>query len=161
MRSLEENFEIDILGPFLGKSSVCKPILLSLPAWFGIEEANRQYLEDIEKFPTYLAEANGQVMGFIMINEHNEYSAEIHIIGVHPELHRKGIGQALIQAVEKDLLARGFEYLQVKTLSSSHPDVNYAKTRAFYFSMGFKPLEEFKSLWGEANPCLQMIKALQ
>jgi ribosomal protein S18 acetylase RimI-like enzyme len=117
-------------------------------------------LEDIERLPTFLAKVNGQVMGFITIKEHNEYSAEIHIIGVHPGAHRKGIGQALICAAEKDLQERGFEYLQVKTLSSAHPDENYAKTRAFYLSVGFRPLEEFKSLWGEANPCLQMIKSL-
>jgi len=29
------------------------------------------------------------------------------------------------------------------------------KKRAEFF-----PVEEFKTLWGEANPCLQMIKAL-
>jgi len=26
--------------------------------------------------------------------------------------------------------------------------------------MGFRPVEEFKTLWGEAHPCLLMIKAL-
>jgi hypothetical protein len=26
--------------------------------------------------------------------------------------------------------------------------------------MGFRPLEEFTDLWGEQNPCLQMIKSL-
>jgi ribosomal protein S18 acetylase RimI-like enzyme len=160
MSALDKKVKIDIQGPFYGRSSVCKPILLSLPEWFGIEEANRQYLEDIERLPTYLAELNGRIVGFMTIKEHNEFSAEIHIIGVCPELHRKGIGHALHLAVEKDLKEREFEYLQVKTLSSSHPDVNYSKTRAFYFSMGFRPLEEFKLLWGEANPCLQMIKAL-
>ena len=50
--------------------------------------------------------------------------------------------------------------LQVKTLSESHPDAGYAKTRAFYRAMGFHPLEEFKTLWGEANPCLLMVKKL-
>jgi hypothetical protein len=27
--------------------------------------------------------------------------------------------------------------------------------------MGFRPLEEFPELWGDANPCLQMIKSLE
>ena len=61
---------------------------------------------------------------------------------------------------ERHLGKRGFEYLQVKTLSERHPDLNYARTRAFYSAMGFRPLEEFPELWGEKNPCLQMIKSL-
>ena len=67
---------------------------------------------------------------------------------------------ALLRAVESYLVGRGIEFLQVKTLSPAHPDKNYAKTRAFYGAMGFRPLEEFPDLWGEQNPCLQMIKGL-
>ena len=52
------------------------------------------------------------------------------------------------------------EYLQVKTLGPSHPDENYASTRAFYLAMGFRPLEEFKHIWDEHNPCLIMVKKL-
>ncbi|MFA6119201.1 MAG: hypothetical protein WCT85_06020 [Parachlamydiales bacterium] len=51
--------------------------------------------------------------------------------------------------------------MTVKTLSPSADDENYAKTRAFYLSMGFYPLEEFKTLWDENNPCLFMIKVLK
>jgi len=53
----------------------------------------------------------------------------------------------------------GVEYLQVKTLGPSRPDDNYAATRAFYESVGFRPLEE-TSLWGDVNPCLFMVKKL-
>jgi ribosomal protein S18 acetylase RimI-like enzyme len=65
-----------------------------------------------------------------------------------------------MEALEAHLQAQGIEYLQVKTLSPAHPDKNYAKTRAFYHALGFRPLEEFPDLWGEQNPCLQMIKYL-
>ena len=37
---------------------------------------------------------------------------------------------------------------------------NYDKTRKFYLKYGFTPVEEFKSLWGEHNPCLMMVKIL-
>ena len=49
---------------------------------------------------------------------------------------------------------------QVKTLSATHPDVHYARTREFYLSIGFIELEEFPELWGSANPCLLMVKAI-
>ena len=152
--------DITLQGPLLGQSSVCAPILRALPEWFGIEEATRQYIRDVETMPTFLATFEDRVVGFLTFRQHSRYAAEVHVMGVHPQAHRQGVGRALIQAVEAHLQAQGIEYLQVKTLSPAHPDKNYAKTRAFYRSMGFRPLEEFPDLWGEQNPCLQMIKGL-
>ncbi len=152
--------KVSLQGPFLGMASVCEPILRSLPAWFGNEQSNIQYLKDFEKMPTLLAFSRGEVVGFLTIKEHNEYAAEIHIMGVYPGMHRRGIGRALVLAAENFLRQRGFEYLQVKTLSSSDPDEHYAATRKFYFAMGFRPLEDFGELWSKENPCLQMVKHL-
>jgi hypothetical protein len=55
---------------------------------------------------------------------------------------------------------KGAKFLTVKTLSPARVNKEYDLTRKFYLSVGFLPLEEFKLLWGEANPCLQMIKVL-
>lgn len=52
------------------------------------------------------------------------------------------------------------EFLHLKTLSDSDPDRHYAKTRAFYLAVGFRPLEELTALWGKDNPCLLMVKRL-
>ena len=147
-----------VQGPVLAQASVCASILRSLPAWFGIEEATEQYIEDTDRLPTWLAWAGSEVVGFLTIRQHSEHAAEIHVMGVRPDMHRRGVGRVLVQRVEADLRGNGIEYLQVKTLSPSHPDENYAKTRQFYLAMGFRPLEEFPELWGTANPCLQMVK---
>jgi hypothetical protein len=48
----------------------------------------------------------------------------------------------------------------VKTLSPRAADEGYAATRAFYFSCGFRPLEEMPELWGPDQPALQMIKTV-
>lgn len=152
--------EIIIKGPLLGKASECKPILHSLPEWFGIEESNAQYLADIDMLSTFLAFVDKNPVGFLAAKQHNKYAAEIHIIGVFPDLHRNGIGRTLLTKTEEFLRQNGTEYLQVKTLSSSHPSEEYARTRAFYMGMGFRPLEEFKELWNEENPCLLMVKSL-
>lgn len=152
--------KIDIAGPFLGKASVCEPILRSLPDWFGIEEATRRYIEEIERLPTWLASSGDDVAGFLTLKEHTEYAAEIYVMAVRPEAHRRGIGRALVEESEGYLGQRGVEYLQVKTLSASHPDSSYSKTRAFYLAVGFRPLEELTELWGEAAPCLLMVKRL-
>ena len=61
---------------------------------------------------------------------------------------------------EEWLKKDGVEFLQVKTIAPSRVDKNYERTRHFYESLGFRPLEEFKTLWGEGLPCLQMVKKL-
>jgi ribosomal protein S18 acetylase RimI-like enzyme len=149
-----------IEGPLLGQGPVCEAVLRALPEWFGIEEATVQYIHDVDELPTFVAFVDGRAVGFMSVMQHFPQAAELYVLGVLPEMHRQGIGQALLSAVEAYLREQGVEYLQVKTLSASHPDVGYAKTRAFYESVGFKPLEEFPTLWGEANPCLLMVKTL-
>ena len=89
--------------PGLGKSAVCEPILRSLPEWFAIERAIVQYLKDIDTMPTVLARADGEITGFLTIKRHNEYSAEVHVMGVRPGSHRKGIGRKLLREAEEFL----------------------------------------------------------
>lgn len=62
--------------------------------------------------------------------------------------------------VEEYLLYSNKKFLTVKTLSDSHPNKHYEKTRYFYKAIGFYPIEEFKMLWGKTNPCLLMLKKL-
>jgi GNAT superfamily N-acetyltransferase len=147
-------------GPLCGQSPFCEPILRALPDWFGIEEAIVHYVDAIEQWPTFLACQGDRVIGFVSLKEHNPYAAEVYVMGVRPEVQGHGVGRALMQASEVWLRSKSIEYLQVKTLAPSHPDQNYAKTRAFYLAMGFRPLEELRELWGEHNPCLLMIKRL-
>ncbi len=146
--------------PSFGKSTLCEPILRSLPDWFGIEEDITKYLTDIDRLPTFLAFGEDRVLGFLTLKQHFPHSAEILVMGCLPEVHRKGIGRALYERAEGWLLDQGVEYLQVKTLGPSHPDPGYAVTRAFYQALGFEPIEEFKQIWDENNPCLVLVKKL-
>jgi catechol 2,3-dioxygenase-like lactoylglutathione lyase family enzyme len=82
-------------------------------------------------------------------------------MAVVPELHRRGVGRAMLRHVEAGLARDRVEFLQVKTLSDRDPDVGYAKTRAFYRANGFRPMEEFPELWDAQNPALQMIKSIR
>jgi GNAT superfamily N-acetyltransferase len=149
-----------IAGPAVGQASVCVPILRALPDWFGIEAAILQYESEIDHLPTFLAMAGADTLGFLGLKLHNPFSAEIHVMAVRPEIQRSGVGRALVEAAEEHSRKLGIEYLQVKTLGPSRPDKGYAGTRAFYESLGFRPLEEFTRIWDEQNPCLLMIKWL-
>jgi GNAT superfamily N-acetyltransferase len=87
-------------------------------------------------------------------------AAEIELLVVQRELHRHGIGRRLVECVEADLRASGVKLLQVKTLGPSGDSDEYARTRAFYESIGFFPLEERIDIWGPDNPCLISVKPL-
>ena len=143
---------------------VVDALLRSLPEWFGIESSVVGYVESAKKLPTYLARPAGpdahQPVGVLLAARHFPGAAEIHLMAVDRSMHRSGVGRALVQALERDLIADGVNLLQVKTLGPSHPDPGYAKTRLFYEAMGFAPLEENHDLW-PANPCLIMIKVLR
>lgn len=149
-----------IEGPRLGQAAACVPILRLLPDWFGIEAAILSYEQEIENLPTFLAKGNEGVVGFLSLKQHTSYSTEILVMAVHPNDQRGGIGRALVEAAEAYAHGQGVEYMQVKTLGPSRPDEHYAKTRAFYEALGFRPLEEFKQIWDEHNPCLILVKRL-
>jgi ribosomal protein S18 acetylase RimI-like enzyme len=140
-------------------------LLRSLPEWFGIEQAIRDYVRDAQTMPTYLAmladeqPEHPQPIAAMLATRHFPESAEIHLMAVAPGHHRRGIGRALLRELERDLVAEGVGMLQVKTLGPSHPDRHYALTRAFYTAMGFLPLQELPNIW-PGNPCLIMVKPL-
>lgn len=155
-----ENMKIIKIDDQNLKSEICESILRSLPLWFGIESAILDYINDVKSMETWAVAVDGQFVGFASINKHFAKSAEIHVMGIRPEFHGKGIGHNLIQVIEKDLRKQEFKFLTVKTLSESRPNKEYDLTRKFYLKVGFLPLEEFKTLWGEANPCLLLAKSL-
>lgn len=151
---------VQIQESLIDKGLICERILRSLPMWFGIESAILDYIKDVESMPMLTASIGSEIIGFLSLNEHNKSTAEIHVMGVLDSHHRQKVGQSLIQAAEKYLAARNFQYLSVKTLSESRPNKEYDHTRNFYLAMEFVPVEEFKTLWGEHNPCLLLIKNL-
>ncbi|MDJ0632757.1 MAG: GNAT family N-acetyltransferase [Xenococcaceae cyanobacterium MO_188.B29] len=152
---------IQLFDSFFQPAKICESILRSLPQWFGNEKALVQYIEETQSLPTLFALVENEYVGFLSFKQHNRYSAELYVMGVRYEYQRQGIGSALIHHTESILRQQKLEYWQVKTLAASHPDRFYARTRAFYFAMGFRPLEVLTQLWGEDNPCLLMVKYLQ
>jgi GNAT superfamily N-acetyltransferase len=149
---------VDLRDQASGSGPTCRHILDSLPAWFGIPEAVDDYVAAADRYPTVIASIAGVDVGILTVVNHSEFAAEVHLMAVVPEAHRRGIGAAMLGHVEDVLSRAGIEFLQVKTLSDKHPDEGYAKTRAFYRAQGFRPLEEFPTLWDPQNPALQMVK---
>jgi ribosomal protein S18 acetylase RimI-like enzyme len=151
--------KIELRDERRGSGAICEEILTALPSWFGIPDSVRNYATVADQTPTVIASVAGDV-GILVALTHNPYAAEIYLMAVLPHLHRQGIGRRMLAHAEASLASLGVEFLQVKTLSARRSDEGYEKTRAFYLSCGFRPLEEFPDLWDSDNPALLMIKAL-
>jgi GNAT superfamily N-acetyltransferase len=136
-------------------------LLRDLPEWFGIESSIRQYVEDAETLPTTVAVDDDRVIGVCVVRDHTPVAAEIEVLAVERSKHRQGIGRRLLQHVESALRERGIVLLQVKTFGPSGDSAEYVRTRAFYASSGFLPLEERTDIWGPENPCLISVKPLK
>lgn len=135
-------------------------LLAGVPEWFGLDDANAEYIEAAAIKETWtVRDQDDEVVGVTLVDRHFAHVAEIYFTVVDRALHGRGVGTAMMRAVEDDARRRGVRLLEVKTLGASHPDEGYARTRHFYQRCGFLPLEE-TDLWGEHTPCLIMVKPL-
>jgi ribosomal protein S18 acetylase RimI-like enzyme len=142
------------------KSAIADRILRGLPEWFGIESALVEYVNGVKDSDFFAVYDKDEPIGFISVKSNNRHASEIYVIAVLKEFHHTGIGTELLKKAEEELVKKGVKFLMVKTLSDSDPDENYAKTREYYLSAGFLPLQEIEEIWGENNPCLIMVKVL-
>jgi GNAT superfamily N-acetyltransferase len=152
--------ELRIWHQAVGSGETCRRILDSLPEWFGIPSSVEDYVATADRSETVIAARGGEDVGLLTLVRHSEYAAEVYVMAVRPEFHRRGVGRRMLARAEEMLASEGMEYLQVKTLAPSRPDEGYEKTRAFSVAYGFRPLEEFPDWWGPENPALQMIKVV-
>lgn len=141
------------------KEATATAILHALPDWFGLPESTAEYIRESAHMPFWAAIEDGQPVGFIVLKETSPFAAEIYVMGVLPNQHRKGIGRRLFQAFENDAKEKGYRFVQVKTVREGCY-AEYDRTNAFYRSMGFCELECFPELWGENNPCQLYVKAI-
>jgi len=142
------------------KAEICNKTLRALPKWFGNEEAIADYMNKVKSMPFYVAYDNKKTIGFIAIKNHNEYTAEVCVMGVLEAYHRQGLGQRLIERCEDYCILNNKLFLTVKTLDASAEYEPYDRTREFYLKMGFIPLEIFPLHWDAENPCLLMVKTI-
>lgn len=143
------------------KAKIADMILHKLPQWFGIEKSILEYINGLKEKYFYAAYNNDNVVGFVSLKINNKYTGEIYVIGVLEEFHRCGIGKKLIKKIEDHLKEDKYKYMMVKTLGDSCDYEPYKRTRMFYESIGFYPIEELKEIWDEENPCLIMVKSIE
>ena len=142
------------------KEQIAKSVLLDLPEWFGREESRKRYIENVKKYPFIALYVDMEPVGFYSLREENINTLDMYVLGMKKEYHGKGYGTALQQYVFDWAKTNGYEMVMVLTLSKSHPDIHYAKTRQFYHKQGFVNLYETNKIWGKEYPTQIMIKKL-
>ena len=142
------------------KQKITQEILEALPDWFGIEKSREEYIRKSADLTFYAAYDGNQPIGFICLQETGKDTAEICVMGVLKEYHRKRVGKALFEEAKKAAVRAGYSFLQVKTVQMGKYS-DYDATNRFYLSLGFKEFEVFPTLWDEWNPCQVYVMALE
>ena len=141
------------------KQAVARYVLEALTDWFGIEESREGYISGSAGWTFLAAREDNSITGFLCLKETGKATAEIAVMGVLKEYHRRGTGRRLVEKAKEAARARGYEFMQVKTVKMGVYD-DYDRTNLFYISCGFKELEVFPLLWDERNPCQVYVMSL-
>ena len=140
------------------KQAVVREVLEALPEWFEIKESRENYIRESTSQICFAAYENNVCMGFICLKETGKATAELAVMGVRKEAHRKGIGRALFDAAKNRAKSSGYAFLQVKTVKMGvYPE--YDRTNRFYLALGFQEFEVLP-IWDEANPCQIYVMAI-
>ena len=142
------------------KQCIARFILESLPDWFGIPEAREEYIGKSASRPFFAAFDGERAIGFLCLAETGKDTAELYVMGVLQEDHRRGVGKALFASAKQRAKELGYSFLQVKTVQmGKYPE--YDATNRFYLALGFCEFEVFPTLWDEWNPCQIYVMSLK
>ncbi len=142
------------------KQQIARLVLKALPDWFEVPETREEYIQKSGSLPFFAAFDTDRPVGFICLNETGKDTAEIWVMGILKEYHRKGIGKKLFENAKSAAARSGYSFLQVKTVRMGLYD-DYDDTNRFYLALGFKEFEVFPTLWDELNPCQVYVMALK
>lgn len=151
---------IKIINNDIMKSQICESVLRDLPEWFGREESLKKYIENSKKYPMVALFEEGEAIGFYSLRQENETTLDMYVLGLKKKYHGRGFGKVLQDYVTEWAKEQGYAYLMVLTLSKSHGDKGYAKTREFYHRCGFVDIYETNKIWTEEYPTQIMVKKL-
>jgi len=131
------------------------------PKWFN-ELGLKQIAKDLQTEQGLIALDEDRVVGFLTYcTDETRKTAELSWIGVRPDLHMRGIGRALVGALEETLTEQGFTSLEVSTVAPTIDYEPYARTRSFYYSVGFADVRIDRGWFGSGDDRLLLRKTLQ
>ncbi len=136
-------------------------MLTLLPEYFTAS-THHDARQRIGHHMTLVADDDGTVVGFILIERRHSRSAEITYAAIHPSHQNQGIGSLLLAWATDELRATGVALVEVKTLDATAGYEPYVSTRAFWERRGFVQIDRIDPLagWAPGNPSAIYVRAL-
>lgn len=151
---------IRFIGDKEEKKRLSREVLEALKEWFEVDGSREQFIRESADQPFWAAFENDALAGFLCLKETGKETMELAVMGVKKEFHRHGVGRRLFAAAKDYAAAKGYSFIQVKTVRSGMYE-DYDRTNEFYKSLGFKELEVFEKYWDAANPCQIYVMSLK
>ena len=142
------------------KKKISREVLEALREWFEVDESREQFIRESADQPFWASFEGEDPAGFLCLKQTGRETMELAVMGVKKEYHRHGIGRRLFAAAKDYAAAKGYSFIQVKTVRSGMYE-DYDRTNEFYKSLGFKELEVFEEYWDAANPCQVYVMSLK
>lgn len=142
-------------------AEACVAVLEELPDYFTAT-THDEVRRDLSLQPSWVAEDDGRLVGFLVAPRRFERAAEITFAAVAVERQGEGIGTALVERALRALGDEGVVLVEVKTLDASAKYPPYVATRAFWERRGFVQIDCIDPLpgWEPGNPCAIYTKAI-
>lgn len=143
-------------------TETCMAIARGLRTHFD-DRAMERMPRDLREHRLLVAvDGEDRVVGFITLEAVDDRVMEITWMGVRPDMHRRGVGSALVDAAARELAGEGYRELEVRTLADTVEYRPYEDTRAFYRAQGFRLREVIDPYpgWSPGNPCARFVRSL-
>ena len=159
--------EINVRALEKSDAETCDAIMRSLPEWFSFEPGLQDCARAVRTNEGWVAELDGQLIGFATWEERTPKTAEITWMATDREHRGNGVGTAIIETAAAGLSQRGYALALAMTSAAHKVTVQYPleggdaydATRAFWMARGFHPLVEF-DLW-ETDLALLLVRPLR
>ncbi len=130
----------------------------SLAAWF--QPLDQMALAiDLDEHEGLVALQAGQLVAFLTFYLIDATVAELSWLGVSPEVQARGIGGALLDALEATLRARAVQQLQLNTVPADF-NAAFAPTNNFYRHHGFTLAHRIENFYAHGRPGITFVKQL-
>jgi len=126
----------------------CGEIIKRLPEWTSAQESLSKRAKELKELPTFIAEENDVVVGFVTLHHRNPYTSSIQSLAVTPECEGESVGKALLEFAENEARERGAELLEVKVTGDDDK---------LYLDAGYRPLD---AVTQDEVKCLLLVKSL-